>query len=107
MAPPNRPVGLHRFMSLEFVSPLPANRLFFLGIVQNLPIVLSARAETVNFIQNINTRSVKDVKKHQDSDALIYFPQLTFAVVMTSDFPPDVRTLLLSSYSILPSAYSR
>ena len=47
---------------------------------------------TVN--QNTYAQSVQVVEDYQAAGALIRFPKLTCAVVMTTDFPSDVRALL-------------
>ena len=57
-------------------------------------LVFDTRHEVSTLTQNTYTRSVKVVEDYQEVGALIPFPQLTCVVVMTTDFPSDIRALL-------------
>ena len=57
-------------------------------------LVFDTRHEVATLSQNTYARSVKGVEDYQEAGALIPFPNLTCVVVMTTDFPSDVRALL-------------
>ncbi len=57
-------------------------------------LVFDTRHEVVTLIKNTYVWSCQVVEDYQEAGALIPFPNLTFVVVMTSDFPADVRALL-------------
>ena len=57
-------------------------------------LVFDTRHEVSTLTQNTYARSVKIVEDYQEIGALIPFPQLTCVVVMTTDFPSDIRALL-------------
>ncbi|MDJ0705500.1 MAG: XdhC family protein [Leptolyngbyaceae cyanobacterium MO_188.B28] len=56
--------------------------------------VFETRPEVATITQNTYARSVQVVEDYQMAGSLIRFPELTCAVVMTTDFPSDVRALL-------------
>ena len=57
-------------------------------------LVFDTRHEVSTLTQNTYANSVKIVEDYQEVGALIPFPQLTCVVVMTTDFPSDIRALL-------------
>ncbi len=57
-------------------------------------LVFDTRREVSTLTQNNYARSVKIVENYREVGALIPFPQLTCVVVMTTDFPSDIRALL-------------
>ena len=57
-------------------------------------LVFDTRDEVSTLTQNNYARSVKIVKDYQAVGALIPFPQITCVVVMTTDFPSDIRAML-------------
>ena len=57
-------------------------------------LVFETRQKVASLIQNTYARSIKIVADYQEAGVLIPFPQLTFVVVMTTDFASDVRALL-------------
>ena len=56
--------------------------------------VFDTRLDVSTLTQNSYIRSVKIVEDYQEVGALIPFVQLTCVVVMTTDFPSDIRALL-------------
>ena len=57
-------------------------------------LVFDTRKEVSTLTQNTYAQSVKIVEDYQEVGAAILFPQLTCVVVMTTDFPSDIRALL-------------
>ena len=57
-------------------------------------LVFDTRHEVSTLTQNTYARSVRIVEDYQKVGAVISFPQLTCVVVMTTDFPSDIRALL-------------
>ena len=57
-------------------------------------LIFDTRHEVSTLTQNTYARSVKIVEDYQAAGAVIPFPQLTYVVVMTTDFPSDIRALL-------------
>ena len=57
-------------------------------------VVFDARSDVLSFPQTIYGHSIRTVEDYRDAGALIPYSQLTCVVVMTSDFPSDVRALL-------------
>jgi xanthine dehydrogenase accessory factor len=57
-------------------------------------LVFDIRKEVSTLTQNIYARSAKIVEDYQAVGTVIPFPQLTCVVVMTTDFPSDIRALL-------------
>ena len=57
-------------------------------------LVFETRREVSTLTQNTYARSFKIVEDYREVGALIPFPQLTCVVVMTTDFPSDIRALL-------------
>ena len=57
-------------------------------------LLFDTRHEVSTLTQNTYAQSVKIVEDYQEVGALIPLPQLTCVVVMTTDFPSDIRALL-------------
>ena len=57
-------------------------------------LVFDTRSDVSTLTQNVYGRSVRQIEDYQNVGDLISYPQLTCVVVMTSDFPSDVRALL-------------
>ncbi len=57
-------------------------------------LVFDTRKEVSTLTQNTYAQSVKILEDYQEVGDLIPFPQLTCVVVMTTDFPSDIRALL-------------
>ena len=57
-------------------------------------LVFDTRKEVSTLTQNTYVQSVKILEDYQEVGDLIPFPQLTCVVVMTTDFPSDIRALL-------------
>ncbi len=57
-------------------------------------LVFDTRYEVSTLTQNNYARFIKIVEDYQAVGALIPFPQVTCVVVMTTDFPSDIRALL-------------
>ncbi len=57
-------------------------------------LVFDTRHEVSTLTQNTCARSVKIVEDYQEVGALIPLPHTTCVVVMTTDFPSDIRALL-------------
>ena len=57
-------------------------------------LVFDTRHEVSTLTQNTYARSVKIVEDYQAVGSLIPSPQVTCVVVMTTDFPSDIRALL-------------
>ena len=57
-------------------------------------LVFDTRSDVSTLARNVYGRSIRTIADYQTVGDLISFPQLTCVVVMTSDFPSDVRALL-------------
>ncbi|MDJ0717200.1 MAG: XdhC family protein [Prochloraceae cyanobacterium] len=57
-------------------------------------LVFDTRPLVTTLIQNTYAQFIKIVQNYQETGGLIPFPELTFVVVMTTDFLSDVRALL-------------